>query len=129
MLTDAKTDLENGEYTTSNIDSLMREIIEASEEDGRYCDNDEVKQFGREANTAWSNVNIAASNYRNIAIQQIDNLKRKYENLDESEICGEVDASSPLTAFALSTGIIFSNYLYLCPSIHRRNYKISKPSQ
>ena len=93
------------EYTTSNIDSLMREIIEASEEDGRYCNNNDVKQFGREANTAWSNVNNAASNYRNIAIQQIDNLKRKYENLDESEICGEVDASSPLTAFALSTGI------------------------
>ena len=104
MLEDAKTDLENGEYTTSSIDSLMREVIDASVEDGTYCDNDDVKQFGQEANNAWSNVNNAASNYRNIAIQQIDNLKRKYENLDESDICGEVDASSPLTAFALQTG-------------------------
>ena len=104
MLEDAKTDLENGQYTTSGIDSLMTEIVEASEEDGRFCDNDEIKQFGREANTAWTNVNNAAANYRNIAIQQIDNLKRKYENLDESEICGEVDASSTLTAFALQTG-------------------------
>ena len=50
-------------------------------------------------------MNTAASDFRETAIQQIRDLKRKYESLDESQICGDVDAGDPLAVFALNTGL------------------------
>ena len=68
------------------------------------CDNDDIKKFGRETSTAWNAVSNADPNFREKAIQQVRNLKRKYEGLDESQICGQVDAGDPLAVFNLNTG-------------------------
>ena len=53
----------------------------------------------------------ADPNFREKAIQQVRNLKRKYEGLDESQICGQVDAGDPLAVFALNTGMPIKTYL------------------
>ena len=41
-------------------------------------------------------------NYRTVAIQQIQQVKNKYESLDENKICGEVESGTPLSIYALN---------------------------
>ena len=117
MLEDAEKDLQMGHYTHSEIDTMFKDIVAQTVGDGENtdgdCDNDDIKEFGRETSTAWNAVNSAASDFRQTAIQQIRDLKRKYESLDESQICGDVDAGDPLAVFALNMGmpIMIKTYL------------------
>ena len=112
MLDDAEKDLQNGHYTHSEIDTMFTGVIEQTTGDGVNtdgdCDNDDIKKFGRETSTAWNAVSNADPNFREKAIQQVRNLKRKYEGLDESQICGQVDAGDPLAVFNLNTGHKFN---------------------
>ena len=106
MLEDFKEDIKSGFFSTSQIDQLLQDFFDKAMDDGWNCDDDEIRDTAWLAHRAKINVANALAfepfNYRTVAIQQIQQVKNKYESLDENKICGEVESGTPLSIYALN---------------------------
>ena len=107
MLDWAKKDLENDLISVTDAKTLFVDISTNLLEDGRNCNYNDIINICQAAQTTLQNENSFSS--KSNAIREIENVKTKYERLDDSRCWGHVEAGSPLSDFSSGEFICVEN--------------------